>query len=109
MTGNIKDELEKINTRLGLVNSRLGKIEKRQDKTETDIAELREDRLGQREMLGAIAQGLDRIHERLGPMQDVYKEIPAVLGSLEAKLDSAIKKLDERPCLVDGACNVGGK
>lgn len=102
MTPNVLDELKKI-------NSRLGKIERRQDKTEADISELREDRLGQREMLGAIAQGLDRIHERLGPMQDVYRTVPEHLGKLEAKLDSAIRKLDERPCLVSGDCNVGGK
>lgn len=99
-------ELERINNRLGKMNTRLGHIEQRQDKAEAEIKEVRDDRLGQKEMLGAIAQGLDRIHERLGPMQSAYNDIPEVLGRLESKIDSVALKLDQRPCLVAGNCSV---
>ena len=104
----IMEELERIHSRLGSMNTRLGRLEKRQDSADQAITEIREDRLNQRELLGAIAQGLDRIHERLGPLTQAYNDLPLILGRLEAKVDSVSRKLDDRPCIAGPGCNITG-
>ena len=88
------------------IESRLDSLEHRIGGVENRLQAVEEDRLGVKEILKHIAQGLSAVHERLGPLQSVYEEMPQILARVEGKVDKLSGLVGDRPCLASGDCEV---